>query len=319
MQDGKKVLESISPVSSCRKYGVSLRQCPQFLFVMMGIVIMVAILATYSLAALRIGDPAVVSLLVLVVGAVLLAINFVITNSFERMAEASKMKSEFINIVSHQLRTPLTNIRFSLDFLTSSKLAQTPEQQAEYYDILKENSARMSDLIDNLLVVARIESGNFPLSKTEVSLEQIAQKLISKFKPYAEASNVKILLFSADHSLKVLGDSLWLEQVIENFLDNAIKYTKGGGDIKIKIFQQAKKAVVEVQDSGVGISKKEQRFVFERFFRSANAFKKQTEGAGLGLHIAKRVVELLDGKIGFSSKENKGSTFWFSLPLKNNG
>lgn len=319
MQNGKKVFESINPVSSCRKFGVSLWQCPQFLFVVMGIIIIVVILATYSLAALRIGDPVIVSLLVLVVAGVLLVINFVITDSFERMAEASKMKSEFINIVSHQLRTPLTNIRFSLDFLTSGKLVQTPEQQAEYYDILKENSARMGDLIDNLLTVARMESGNFPLNKTEVSLEQIAQKLINKFKPYAEASNVKIMLFSADHSLKVMADSLWLEQVIENFMDNAIKYTTGGGDIKIKIFQQAKKAFMEVQDSGVGIPKREQRFIFERFFRSADALKKQTEGAGLGLHIAKRVIELLGGKIGFSSKENKGSTFWFSLPLKNNG
>jgi len=310
------MLESLNPVSSCKKYGVSIWQCPQFLFAVMGIVIIFAIIITYSLAVLRIGDPAVVSLLVLVVGAFLLIMNFVITNSFERMAEVSRLKSEFIHIVSHQLRAPLTNIKFSLDFLSSAKMARTKEQQEEYYDILKENSIRMGDLIDNLLIVAKIESGSFPLAKTEVSLETIAQKLIGKFKPFALASNVKLMLFSAEHSLKVVADSLWIEQVMENFIDNAIKYTKGGGEINIKIYKKGSNVFYEVRDSGVGIPKKEKSFIFEKFFRAANSLKKQTEGTGLGLHIAKKIVEKMGGKIGFSSKENKGSTFWFSLPLK---
>ena len=312
------MLESLNPVASCKKYGVSVWQCPQFLFVVMGIVIIFAIIITYSLAVLKIGDPAIVSLLVLVVGAFLLIMNFVITNSFEKMAEVSKLKSEFIHIISHQLRAPLTNIKFSLDFLTSTKMAQTKEQQDEYYDILKENSIRMGDLIDNLLTVARIESGSFPLSKTEVSLENIAQKLILKFKPFATASNVKLMLFSGDHSLKVIADSLWIEQVMENFLDNAIKYTKGGGEIIVKIYKQKNKVVYSVQDNGVGIPKKEQSLIFEKFFRSANSLKKQTEGTGLGLHIAKRIIDKMEGDIGFSSKENKGSIFWFSLPIQKN-
>lgn len=309
------MLNSLNPVSSCKKYGVSLWQCPQFLFVVMGGVIICVIVITYFLAVLRIGDPAIVSLLVLTVGAFLLIMNFVITNSFEKMAEVSKLKSDFIHIISHQLRSPLTNIKFSLDFLTSSKMAQTKEQQEEYYDILKENSARMGDLIDNLLTVARIEGGSFPLSKTEVSLEEITQKLISKFKAFALASNIKLMLFCADHSLKILADSLWIEQVVENFIDNAIKYTHGGGEVIVKIYKKGGRVFCEVQDSGVGIPKGEQSFIFEKFFRSANNLKKQTEGTGLGLHIAKKIVEKMGGKIGFSSQENKGSKFWFSFPL----
>ncbi len=307
-------MDSLNPVSSCKKYGVSLWQCPQFLFVVMGIIIICAIVITYFLAVLRIGNPAIVSLLVLGVGAFLLIMNFVITNSFEKMAEASKLKSEFIHIVSHQLRAPLTNIRFSLDFLTSPKTIQTKEQQEEYYDILKENSTRMGDLIDNLLTVAKIESGSFPLSKMEISLENIAQKLIQKFKFFALASNIKLMFFTADHSLKVLGDPLWVEQVMENLLDNAIKYTKGGGEVIVKIYKRGDKVFYEVADNGVGVPKNDQKFIFEKFFRSGNSFKKQTGGTGLGLHIAKKIIEKTGGKIGFSSKENKGSIFWFSLP-----
>ncbi|MDD5738722.1 MAG: HAMP domain-containing sensor histidine kinase [Candidatus Pacebacteria bacterium] len=310
------MLDSLNPVSSCKKYGVSLWQCPQFLFLVMGIVIIIAIIVTYFLTTLRVGDPSIVSLLVLGVGAFLLIMNFIITNSFERMAEASKLKSEFIHIVSHQLRAPLTNIKFSLDFLNSAKMTQTKEQQQEYYDILKENSDRMNDLIDNLLTVAKIESGSFPLSKSEVFIENIAQKLIQKFKPFATASNIKLMIFSADHSLKVLADPLWIEQVMENLLDNAIKYTKGGGEVSVKVYQKKKKVFYEVHDNGVGVPKKDQKFVFQKFFRSNNSFKKQTGGTGLGLHIAKRIVEKTGGEVGFFSKENRGSTFWFSLPIK---
>ncbi|MFH0932189.1 MAG: HAMP domain-containing sensor histidine kinase [bacterium] len=308
------MLDSLNPVSSCKKYGVSPWQCPQFLFVVIGIVIMVVIAVTYFSTIFRVASSSAVSLLVLGVGAFLLIIGFVTVHSFEKMAEVSRLKSEFIHIISHQLRAPLTNIKFSLDFLTSAKTAQTKEQQEEYFSIIKENSTRMSDLIDNLLTVAKIESGSFFLSEDEISLESITQKLMQKFKSFALASNVDVALFSGDHSLRVSGDSLWTEQVIENFLDNAIKYTKGGGEVAIKIYKKKKKVFFEIKDNGVGIPEKEKRFIFEKFFRSDNVFKKQTGGAGLGLHIAKKIVEKMGGKVGFSSKENKGSTFWFSLP-----
>ncbi|MDO8524828.1 MAG: HAMP domain-containing sensor histidine kinase [bacterium] len=310
------MLDSLNPISSCKKYGVSPWQCPQFLFVVMGIVTIFAITIIYFLAVLRIGNPTIVSLLVLLVAGFLLIMNFVITNSFERMAEASKLKSEFIHIVSHQLRAPLTNIKFSLDFLVSTRMVQTKEQQEEYFNVIQENSIRMGNLIDNLLTVAQIESSSFPLSKVEVSLEGIAQKLVQKFKFFALASNIKLMIFSADHSLQVLADPLWVEQVMENLLDNAIKYTKGGGEVIIKIYQKKRKVFYEVQDNGVGIPKEEQNFIFEKFFRSDNSFKKQTGGTGLGLHIAKKIIEKMGGEIEFSSKENKGSIFWFSLPIK---
>lgn len=316
MSKNKKILSQLNPLVRCRQYKIPLWQCPHFLFLVMGLVIIGAIIATYFIATLRVGDPTLVSLVVLLVGAILLAINFVITNSFERIAEANRMKTEFIGIVSHQLRAPLTNLRFSLDFLLSGKLGETSQQQVEHFSILKENTHRMGDLVDNLLTVSRLESGEFPLKEREVSLEEVTRSLILKSKPLTEASNVKVLLDASKGLPNVTGDPLWLEQVVENLLDNAIRYSKGGGEVKIKIRQKKKKVYFEVQDAGLGIPKEEQKYIFEKFFRSRNALKHQTNGSGLGLHIAKRVVKLLDGKIGFSSEENKGSTFWFTLPIK---
>ncbi len=304
----------INPLAPCKKYGVSLWQCPQFLFLVLGMIVIGVILATYFLATLRIDDPSIVTLIVLCAGAILLAIDYIIVNSFERMASASRMKTEFIGIVSHQLRSPLTNLRFSLDILMSGKVGTVGEAELEYYKILKENTQRMGDLVNDLLTVSRIETGELPLAKEEVSLEDITKDLILKFRPFAEASNVKIVLRAEKNLPNILADPLWMEQIIENLLDNAIRYTKGRGEVRIGLKKMKERLYFEVKDTGVGIPKEEQKYIFQKFFRSKNVVRHQTEGSGLGLHISKRLIELLGGKIGFFSQEHKGSTFWFTLP-----
>ena len=311
----KKILKKLNPLSQCRKYGIPPLQCPQFLFLIMGSIIIGAILATYSIAAYRIKDPKSVVLIVIGVTLILLIISYIITRSFERIAEASRMKTEFIGIVSHQLRSPLTNLKYSLEILTNTKLKRTKEEEKEYFSILKENVKRMQDLINNLLIVSRIEMGKIPLKKEKVSLEKIAKKIALKFKSFAEASNVKIILNIEKNLPTISTDPLWLEQIIENLLDNAIRYIKEKGEVRIKIRQLKNKIYFEIQDTGVGIPKEEQKYIFQKFFRSKNALKYQTEGSGLGLHIVKKILELMHGKIWFKSKENEGTTFYFTLPI----
>jgi len=313
----RNCLKSLNPLSSCRKYNVGLWQCPQFLFLIMGVIIIGAIITTYIIASMKIGDPFLVTLLVIVIASILLVISFIITSSFERIADASKMKTEFISIISHQLRAPLTNLKFSLDFLNSSKLTTSQEDRKEYYAILKENTERMGDLIDNLLTVSRIEAGTFPLRKEKVCLETTIRSLIKKFKPFIKASNVQVFFKEGKNIPNITGDRLWVEQVIENLLDNAIKYTQGEGKIFIEIKRKKHNVLFKIKDTGVGIPKKEQKFIFGKFFRSENALKKQTEGTGLGLHIVKKVVTMSKGKIWFKSKEGKGTVFYFTLPFKN--
>jgi signal transduction histidine kinase len=314
-KNAKGLLGSRKPFGSCSNYGIPLYRCPQFLFLVMGVVIILAIVFTYFLTVMKIGDPRIVSLIILFVAAILLVFDYIIVNSFERVAEAARMKTEFIGIVSHQLRSPLTNIKFSLEVLMSGELKDKIQDELEYMKILKENTQRMGDLINDLILVSRIETGEFPLNKLPLDLAEITQGLVNKFRPFAEASNVDIGLKIQDNTPKVLADFLWLEQVVKNLIDNAIRYIKGKGQVNISLKYDQKEIFFKIEDTGVGIPEAEQKYIFKKFFRSRNAVRHQTEGSGLGLYIVKKLLEFFGGKIWFDSKEETGTTFYFTLPI----
>ena len=302
--------------SHCKKYGLSLWQCPQFLFFVMGIFIILATLAAYFVGSHYIGDPLLVSLIIILLVLVLFVISFAITQSFERLAEANRMKSEFVSIVSHQLRSPLTNLKWALDFLSSSKIEVVAEKKVDYYKILKENAARMGDLIDNLLIVSRIEQGRMVSKKEEFFLEELINEVINDFLPFVIASNIKVEFSPAAGLPKIFADKYQIKLLVDNLLGNAIHYTKGAGKIEISLFCKNKNLFFEIGDNGVGIPKDDQKYIFQKFFRAQNAILQQTQGTGLGLYIAKSVAENAGGKIGFKSKEGKGSTFWFEIPIR---
>jgi len=312
----KKILEQFNILKQCRKYGISLWQYPQFLFLIMGIITIVAILTTYGVGIKFIEEPEVVILIVLALSAFLLIITFTITQSFERLAEANRLKSEFVSIVSHQLRSPLSNLRWSIELLMSGRLGTIEEPQLEYFKILRENSGRMGELVKDLLIVSRIEQGRLPFQKKEVPLAELTEDLISNLMPLAKASNVEIKLEIEENLPKILTDPLQLKLVIENLLDNAIRYIEDRGIVKIKIKKQKNNIYFEAQDNGVGIPKQDQKYIFQKFFRAQNVLRYQTQGTGLGLYIVKSIIDRAKGKIGFKSKEGEGTTFWFTLPIK---
>jgi len=311
----KEILSQLNIPAQCRKYGLSLWQCPQFLFLIMGLVITISTLTAYAIGTRYIEDPRMVALIVLLTTAILFIIAVIITNSFERLAEANRMKSEFVSIVSHQLRSPLSNLRWALELLMSGKLGKIEEKQTEYFKIIKENSNRMRELIEDLLIVSRIETAKLPIKKMEFSLEDLVKELIKEFTPFARASNVEIKFRAKENLPKIFADQSQIRLVIENFLDNAIRYIKGIGVVEIKIESQEKNIYFEIKDTGVGIPKEEQKYIFQKFFRSENVLRYQTQGSGLGLYISKAIIEKSEGEIGFKSQEGIGSTFWFTLPL----
>ncbi|MBA7634788.1 Adaptive-response sensory-kinase SasA [subsurface metagenome] len=311
----KEILSQLNVISHCKKQGLPLRQCPQLLFLIMGIVIMISAVVTYTLGT-RVADPQTVLLIVLALTVVLFVITFSITRSLEGLAEANRLKSEFVSVVSHQLRSPLSNLKWALEFLMSDRLGKIVGKQAEYFKILKDNTARMGGLVSDLLTVSRIEQGRLPLKKTEFSLQDLTKEIISELEPQASAANVAVKLEVSENLPKILADRSRIKLVAENFLDNAIRYIKGQGEVVIKIGLKNKSLLFSVKDNGVGIPKGDQKHIFQKFFRSKNVLKYQTQGSGLGLYIAKSIIERSKGKIGFKSQENKGSTFYFTIPIK---
>jgi len=310
----------------CKKFGTGLWQCPQFLFLIMGMLIIISVIFSFVLGERYIRDPQITLMFILALTGVLLSIAFTITRSFEQLAEASRLKSEFISIVSHQLRSPLTNLKWGLDFLTNDQKNQQTEQEAGYFQILKENVGRMHEMVNDLLTVSRAEQGTLPFQEKEFAFEELIKGILIEFHSSIIASNIDIKV-QGEKLPKIWNDPSLVRHVVANLVDNAIRYawrhqdeqtskTKRKSTIIIRYFQAGTLIRCEVEDNGVGIPKNDQKYIFTKFFRSGNAVRHQTEGSGLGLYIVRSLLERAGGKIEFESEENKGSTFWFTLPIK---
>lgn len=312
----EKIGTQLDIIGQCKRYGLSVWQCPQFLFVVMGLFIILASIVSYLIGARYILSPETVIFIVLIVASILFIIAFVITRSFERLAEASRMKSEFINIVSHQLRSPLTNIKWTFEVMASEEFKVSAEKQEEYFVNVKENIARMVELIDDLLIVSKIEQGSFSIAKIEISLKDLTRDLVERYKVFAEASRIKLNFYSQENLPEVLADPSLLKIVTENLIDNAIRYTKGGGLVEIKLIKEKDKVLFAIKDSGVGIPQKEQKYIFQKFFRAENISKERTRGSGLGLYVCRSIINKMGGQIWFKSQLGKGTTFYFKLPIK---
>ncbi|PIS34540.1 MAG: hypothetical protein COT37_02135 [Parcubacteria group bacterium CG08_land_8_20_14_0_20_43_9] len=313
------ILFQFNIFAQCRKYQVPLGQCPQFLFLVMGIIIIVASVSFYAIGERYVSDPRIVALVILVVSITLLVIAFTITRSFEDLAEANRMKAEFVNIVSHQLRAPLTNLRWATQFLSSGEFSTVAKtlatgKESEYFEIIKDNSHRMEQLIDDLLTITRLKEGRADTKKTKFSLAGVVRGVIDEARPFMKASNISIELKEEKNTPLVFSSYPLTKIVVENFVNNAINYSKRGGKVAIEIRPLPKRVEFRITDNGIGIPAGDQKYIFEKFFRAKNADKASIYGTGLGLFIAKLVIDEMKGKIWFKSRENQGTTFYFTLP-----
>ena len=250
----KRIFKQLNIPAQCRKYGLSLWQCPQFLFLVMGIIITTASITFYLIGSrYYLVDPGIVALVILGVVTVLFVISFIIIRSFERLAEASRMKSEFIDIVSHQIRAPLTNLKWFFELLTEKKIEMTQEKRKEYFSSAKENIERMVELVNDLLIVSKIEQRKIPLRRKEIFLEKLIAGLVSRFKFFAEASNTKLEFHSQKNLPEIFIDPSYVKLVIENLIDNAVRYTSGRGKVEIRLRKKGKTVLFQIKVTGVGI------------------------------------------------------------------
>lgn len=307
------IKEEIRFWDECRKLSVSIWECPRFLFVMMGLMTIISMVATH-LVTVRYVDPEIVVISVTSVSVLIFSIGNIVVRSFEKVASASRMKTEFVSIVSHQLRSPLTALKWSLNLL-GSKESNLSSNEREYLEIVREGNERMIKLVNDLLNVTRIEQGRLTYSKESFDIIKLAESLVNEVKSFAEANNVEIRLSKDASPVYVEADKQYIAMVLANLIDNAIRYISQSGKVEVYFTVDKKFVTVSVKDNGVGVPKDEQKNIFQKFFRSSSVMRHRTEGTGLGLFLAKAFIEAHKGKIGFISKEGKGTTFWFTLPL----
>jgi len=305
-------IEGLNLKKKCKKYGLPLWQCPDFLFLILGIIIIFIILTTFAVLLNKIEDVRTVLLIILFLSAFLMIIDYIIIKSFERMADTTRLQLDFIHIISHQLKTPITNIAFILDFLSSEKEKITPQTEKEYLTMLKENNERMKTLVKNILTVAKIEAGVLEIKKEKVDLKEIVKERLKDYQLFSQSLNINIEAEIPEKEIKVEADPFWLKEVINNLLDNALKFSRG--KVKVSLSENDKKIIFEVKDDGPGIPKDEQKYIFQKFFQVKDGSSHALTGSGLGLYLSKKLINLMGGEIGFSSYYQKGSNFWFSFP-----
>lgn len=227
--------------------------------------------------------------------------------------EIDRMRSSFVNAVSHDLRTPLTSILGYAEFLEDEIGGPLSEPQQDYVRQITKGAMRLEHLVDDLLDFARLEAGTFVLQPEAADLGAKVQECLESLRPQALEAGLRLQADLSEAPLSVRMDSRRIERVIINLLQNAIKFTPAGGRVAIRAWQEGDRVRCEVTDTGIGIPPEDAPRLFQAFSQLAPGTKKG--GTGLGLSISKAIVEAHGGAIGVQSEPGKGSTFWFTLPV----
>jgi signal transduction histidine kinase len=229
----------------------------------------------------------------------------------EQLREADRIKDEFVALISHDLRTPLTSIMGYLELILDD--ANVTDEQRGYLDVVDRNANRLLHLVNDLLFVARLEAGQLELQRSDLDLASVVRQSVAEAKPRAAAGGIELTCQAGDVPA-VQADRGRMFQLLDNLVSNAIKFTPAGGDVRVSLTPVNGVVRLEVSDTGVGIASAEQRHLFERFFRASTASDLQIPGTGLGLYIARAIVEAHGGSIDVRSELGEGTSFRVELP-----
>lgn len=230
----------------------------------------------------------------------------------EKMVE--RLKTEFVSLSAHQLRTPLSAIKWSLRMILEEDVGKINEEQKDLLNKAYESNERMIKLINDLLNVTRIEEGRYIYKPIVIDINQIVDDVVNFYNVQAKRKKIELVLKKKEKLPEVKIDAEKIKLAITNLIDNAIHYTLPGGRVTVILTGDKDEIKITVKDTGIGIPQNQQGRVFNKFFRATNAMKIQTDGTGLGLFITKNIIEAHGGKIWFESEEGKGTTFYFTLP-----
>lgn len=249
-------------------------------------------------------------------GRLLIRRDLELTKAYDKLHELDERKSEFVSIVAHQLRTPLSGVKWTLDMLIHGEFGELNSEQKSFLIKGYESNQRLIALIDDMLNVDRIESGKYQYVFQDIQILDLFDSILFEMNPEILKKHLHVEFESKDRTLpKVSVDPDKIRAVIQNLLDNAIKYTPFGGRVSIRTIPEGDFVRICIKDNGIGIPRDQQKNVFNRFFRARNAIKVQTDGSGLGLFIVRSIIEKHGGRVWFESVEGTGTDFCFTVKM----
>ena len=225
-------------------------------------------------------------------------------------------KSEFITLASHQLRTPSTAIKWYLAELLGKGIGELNETQRKYAQIVSDSNEWMLKIINNLLRITTIDAGELSINIAPVDVRKVLESVVKEYRSAITKKNINVTIDQLGNLSSISTDSFWLKIILQNLISNAVKYTPDNGNVICTARMEGFHMLIAVRDSGPGILQKEQANIFRKLFWASTTTGK---GTGLGLHIVKRLTDILGGEIWFESEVNKGTTFYLRLPLRISG
>jgi signal transduction histidine kinase len=233
----------------------------------------------------------------------------------QRLRKLDQMKDDFVASVSHELRTPLTSIQGYLDLVLEGEAGEVTAEQERFLAIVRRNAERLLRVVGDLLFVAEADAGKISLDPSSFNLRSVLSEAVDAARPAAIDKDIELSL-DVDDVPTLFGDPARIAQVFDNLVSNAVKFTPEGGRVSLRAAAEQDAAVVEVADTGMGISPEDQKQLFGRFFRTAAASDHAIQGTGLGLAIVQAIVDAHGGSISVESEVGRGTTFKVKLPLQ---
>jgi len=239
----------------------------------------------------------------------------IILHDITYIKEAEKLRTNFLTLASHQLKTPLLGTKWLIETIQRGIMGKIKPKEKEYLDKIYQVNERMIQLVSEMLKILRLESKNESIAKESVLISDLFKDIFVSMAAVAESRKIILHNTLKDHKTATVETNLEiLKSILECFISNAINYSKNGQEVILNVKEEPTAVVFSVKDSGIGIPKNEQAKMFERFYRASNAKAFMPGGTGLGLNIAKTLAEKIGAEISFESEENKGSTFYLRIP-----
>ena len=241
-----------------------------------------------------------------------------VLSDITKQKELDRLKANFVANVTHELRTPLIAIDKSITLLLTGEPGEVAPAQKQFLDIAERNLKRLANLINDLLDMSNLEYGKMTIKVSSISIDKVVGDVLKSFESWAGSKTISLVKKVPNSIEDIEADQDRVIQVFNNLIGNAIKFTPQGGTITVDVIKNEDKLKISVIDTGPGIPKEDAAKIFDKFYQTGDRAPTDISGTGLGLSIAKEIVDLHGGKIWVESEEGKGTSFIFTLPIKQN-